>query len=219
MRYLAIALGLTLFNSAANAALIITVTGTPGSGETQWSFDGTEVVTDDPGTTTGNLRFDDDDGGVSWGWFGLGIDFYTGTDNSIQFTPSTSIVMAANGNTYEVKAVGAVVSSPTEGFGFAIDEVGGPGQGFYTFTLGTSLVFNGTATAPVDISEFRTGTTAAHDWRSTQGSNVFEDLPVTFNVNPVPEPATLAIWSLLGGIGIVAGRRRRRVTNRHLASG
>ena len=31
---------------------------------------------------------------------------------------------------------------------------------------------------------------------------------------PVPEPATLAIWSLLGGIGIVAGRRRRRVTNR-----
>lgn len=27
---------------------------------------------------------------------------------------------------------------------------------------------------------------------------------------PIPEPATLAIWSLLGGIGLVVGHRRRR---------
>lgn len=31
-----------------------------------------------------------------------------------------------------------------------------------------------------------------------------------FNVNTVPEPATMAIWSVIGGIGAVAGWRRRR---------
>ncbi len=62
------------------------------------------------------------------------------------------------------------------------------------------------------FTAFRMVTTAT----GRTAGGVFQIAEIEFfgvAAQPVPEPATLAIWSLLGGIGIVAGRRRR-VTNR-----
>ncbi|MBC8354930.1 MAG: hypothetical protein H8E66_23370 [Planctomycetes bacterium] len=51
------------------------------------------------------------------------------------------------------------------------------------------------------------------DWNDVQsGSGGHAPFFIEFDVNPkvVPEPTTLAIWSLLGGIGLVVEYRRRR---------
>jgi hypothetical protein len=54
---------------------------------------------------------------------------------------------------------------------------------------------------------------------TTRGSNFSGSNPwvqptqvvdATFDVTPVPEPTTLIVWSLLGGVGIAVGRWRRK---------
>jgi hypothetical protein len=45
---------------------------------------------------------------------------------------------------------------------------------------------------------------------STAGDECVGIDSVTITGNPIPEPSTLAIWSLLGALGAAVGRRRRR---------
>lgn len=173
--------------------IIITVTGTPGSGSTDWSFSGSATVGD------GNIIFDNDDPAIDYGWE-VGDPFYTDIDDNIDFS-STTAMFTAGGVEYFIMGVGELSSTR---FGIAIEDAT-PTEGGYQFTVGTVLAFSGSGTAPVDINEFAQGATAATDWYSFEYMGT---LPVTFNV--IPEPAT-GMLLVLGTVGLLRRRRSARL--------
>ena len=165
----------------AHAIILVNVTGTAGSGTTNWSFSGSATV------GGGDITIDDDDIDVGSGW-DVSTTFYSGNNTNIDFT-SGNASLIANGVTYDISGVGSTRSAPNQFFGIAIED---PliSIGFYTFTVGTTLEFNGTGIAPVDITEFQSGITTASNWGGNP-SLIEGTLPVQFEVNQVPEPLTI----------------------------
>lgn len=79
----------------------------------------------------------------------------------------------------------------------------------------TSVTIDSSTTNMVGFTSDRISLDADNIWVNWQGLEFGDDTVVSLDVNasvnpPVPEPTTLAIWSVLGGLGMIAARRRRR---------
>ncbi|MBF2058499.1 MAG: hypothetical protein IGQ45_15100 [Cyanobacterium sp. T60_A2020_053] len=191
---------LVTMTDGAEGAVLVNVTGTPGSGETTWTFSGSATVTNAP------IDIDDNDGGVSWGWV-VGSPFYTGTNTNLDFT-STSATLSDGTTTYDILGVGAEFTNPDELFGIAIDDATAS-QGNYGFPAGTNLSFSGFGIAPVDINEFASGTTTTNQWASNL-SDLQGNLPVEFTVGDIattPEPSLLFALIGLSALGFLTKKK------------
>jgi hypothetical protein len=77
------------------------------------------------------------------------------------------------------------------------------GIGADSVTFGwTEFTCTEAATSASTAIEF-SGRNPPADWR-------LDDVSVTDPASPVPEPTTLAIWSVLGGVGLAVGKWRKR---------
>jgi hypothetical protein len=181
-----------------SGGLHIAIAGTVGAGLTTWTFSGTS-------TTVGAVRIDDNDNAVGLGWI-VGAAFYAGTDLNIDFLSSTATL--TDGSTvFAIEGVGAQDTNPTTVFGIAIED--GTSVANYTFADSTALTFAGSATAPVDISEFAPGGLVASGWDNRgQLPNAELDVSVQAEPSVIPVPAALPL--LLGGIALLFALGRRR---------
>jgi len=205
MRYAAnasvVALAALLAAGTAQAAFVIGVTGTPGSGQTTWTFSGSSTV------GGGTITIDDDDDNISWGWI-VGTAFYSGTNINIDFS-STNAILSDGTTTYDIVGIGATLLDPNKAFGIAIEDAGASSDS-YSFAGGTVLSFAGSAIAPLDFGDLNEGANSVSEW-GDYTENVQGTLPGTINVGDVsttPVAPTLTLTSL--GIAGLAGVRRRR---------
>jgi hypothetical protein len=186
MRFIAVVFSLCL-PVTASAALIIDVSGTPGSGQTTWSFTGDFVY----GGTPSNPA----------SWFKIGDyipvggpdnDFFNfNAGGTTQLVGSTSGLLAITGVYLDDDGV-------SDDFRFLPE---GPGSS-HPYAIGETLTFSGTSTLFVDLNSFNLGTYTEDNGYPLQ---------LTFSQAPVPEPTSIALWGIgLLGMGIVAARRRRR---------
>ncbi len=144
----------------------------------------------------GILRISDDaDDGFSVGWWETNdsggfnfLDLATDLDRATWHTVSVSMTLldGADNDLVEVDLNGTVTNTTTW-------------EGYYRNAGGVQP-----ETAPVDSLIFRIPTGSGPEG----GGVYFDNLSTT--ASAVPEPASLAIWGGLSGIGLVLARRRRR---------
>jgi len=193
----------TLLSAAAlpaQALIVIDVDGRAGSGLTVWSFSGASTV-----EARSNF-FDDFDAEIDGGWI-VGPDFYLDQDVSIPFITST-VTATIGADSFQVVAIGANNQDPAKDFGIALDDLGSPLNGI-EFEVGDLVSFSGSGVAPVDITQFRPGTTDAEFFkRRTTAPDPLTRLEARFNVD-VPLPGALPLLAT-GAALLAAGARRRR---------
>lgn len=195
-RYLLVLIALLVLTAAqSHAALIVDITGISGSGETTWTFSGSD-------TAGGGGSFEDNANLANNDYWEDLAEFTTASD--LELTPSSgSATLTIDGVTRNID-VGYVDDGGvgSDNFGVGID-----GSGNFSFSLGDLVSWTGSIVVPIDINAFSPtpATLTTSNYAGTAGTL---DLEVNIGgVAATPEPGTLSLLGL-ALIGAAALRRR-----------
>jgi hypothetical protein len=191
---LLIALSL-LLASAAQATLVLDITGVGGSGETTWTFSGSD-------TAGGAGDFDDDTNIESTDLNGSHWDL--GSFTSI-FLNDTQVAASFSNATLTIGALTRAIEDAyidTDIDPGELDDigVGVSGSTNFDFVAGDLVSWTGVMTVGIDLNSLIVG---------TYSTDVYGVDPGVLNltVNIVPEPSTAVLMMLgLAGLGIAARR-------------
>jgi len=180
-----------LFASAANATLILDITGTAGSGQTTWTFSGSAV-------SGGSGDFDDDAniestdvGGSHWDL----AKFTVGFLNDLQITASSSNATLTIGTTTRAIEDAYIDTDIDPG---ELDDigVGVSGSNNFNFAPGDVVSWTGFMTVGLDLNSLIAGTYNTDVYGVNAGV-------LDLQVNIVPEPSTALLMLFgLAGLGL-----------------
>ncbi|MEM1344387.1 MAG: VPLPA-CTERM sorting domain-containing protein [Pseudomonadota bacterium] len=197
--------GLAAFalSTPAQAVLLVEIDGTPGSGQTTWTFSGSDIA------GNGGFFDDDDNLGSADAWQNLGQ--YT-TRNDVEETDVTGNAVLSIGS--ETRAIDLAYidddgSTSDDDFG-----VGVAGPTNFTFTAGDTVSWSGSLLVTgIDLNDLNeSGLPAVLTASNYGGTANTLDLEVRIGSSSavVPLPASLPLLLAgLGALGIAARRRAR----------
>lgn len=200
-----------LVSSVANAALIVDVTGTPGSGETTWTFSGSYTTT--ASATEDQITVAPSTFSTSSTRLVLGLNYFQHSSNEASVPLALDTVF---NDTSVALTSSAFITGSLSGVhllnGLYIDADNGLDDDFAwfaggAFSAGEIISFTGTGVMFRDITEFGDpGLTSGSSFVFSSTSEV-TPLTVTFSAVPVPAAVWLFGSGLLGLIGVV--RRKK----------
>ena len=181
-----------ILSGPASADLIITVTGEPGSGMTDWVFSGDATAGADGTFGTGgtvNLV-------AAQRWDELApAPGFTTLDDTLAVPTTNSVIVNVGGSDVDLSGIyidddGAV---DADDFGIALVSA-------TPFFASDDVSWAGTATVSVDVDDLKEG--------SYSGSQ-FAGLDLMMTVSAVPEPGSLSLLCVGAGMLMFTRRRRR----------
>ena len=170
-------------NSVTYADLIVDVVGTPGSGETTWTFSGSYTV--NVGATVGG---NSTNSGVPTSWINAGNFITNFTGDPLFNAGGTTKLTGSSSGMLLIDRVSTLDLGADDQFQIASFSLP------HTYVTGETLAFSGTSVLAKDLNDFVLGTHTS----TTSGAT----LQLTF----VPEPTSFAMF----GIALVGMARRRR---------
>ena len=189
-------LSLGSFANPAQAALLVTVIGTPGSGFTTWSFSGTSTASENGAFLTTNIADTD-----STKWKEIGDYVITEIDNQIFTNPlSTAFVTTPSGGT---SIIGVLIDRDCSVPGTNNDDWAIVPFAELPIASGDTISWSGSLTLDVDIDNFFLGTVGSAE--SAPGG--LTDTQLTF---ATPEPITLLGASAAIGFGALFKRQKQK---------
>ncbi|MGK7931785.1 MAG: PEP-CTERM sorting domain-containing protein [Microcystaceae cyanobacterium] len=193
----------------AKAALIVNVTGTPGTGFTTWTFSGSDTA-----STFGNFR-------------AFPSDSLSLSDTTQMENPNSGNFIADTGISNQSFAVLSGSATITAGSnsqalgGIFLDDDGAAADdlGFRTATSTLSYLnvdtisISGTVTIGIDLNQLITGNYFSFIGSDAFGGDFHSD-PLQLNISETatttPEPSALIGLFILGGIGLFSRKKKQK---------
>ena len=184
---------------SASAVLMLTITGSPGSGQTNWAFSGTSEA-GGPGLFDGP-----DDNLFSNDAWDIGSDVFPSTSNDREETPSFSsgtLTIESVTRNIDLAYIDHDASGALDDIGVSVD---GPDN--FAFVAADEISWAGFMTVPIDVNDMMEAglpfTKSITSYGGTPGT-----LALDISISAVPEPSSFAFLSAFASLGVILSKRR-----------